>query len=288
MNSHQSRPRESFFKFLKRRLGDRIPESLLPRRLRIYGHVAILWLHPQILSQSEILGQAVLEYDSRIRSVLRRTNAISGPFRRPALEVIAGSYETETKFSENGCTFHLDPMKVMFSLGNKAERERISKLGSDEFVVDMFACVGQFTIPMAVHASPQSIHAIEWNPDAFNFLQRNIHENSVEDIVTPHLGDAGEISVRVAQGKADRVLMGLIQGTARYLEKGLACLRPGGILHFHEICPRPESIAAASKIVESTAQTIGKQIRILSARIIKSYNPQNDHVVLDVQVDDKF
>lgn len=279
------RYRRTFHQFLQEQLGDKIPESLLPRRLRIYGHVAVLWLKPEAVSLKEVIGLKVLEYDSRIRSVLRRTEAISGPFRRPALELIAGSNETETSFSENGCTFHIDPMKVMFSLGNKAERERMSLLGTDELVVDMFAGIGQFTIPMAVHASPRVIHAIEWNPEAFHYLERNIHENRVGGIVTPHQGDTDIIAIEVSQGQADRVLMGLVQGTARYLEKGFACLRPGGVLHFHEICPRPGAIAAAVKIIEHAAQQTDRQVRMLGGRIIKSYSPLNVHVVLDVRVD---
>ncbi len=279
------RHRRTFIQFLQEQLGDIIPDYLLPRRLRIYGHVAVLWLKPEALSFKEVIGLKVLEYDSRIRSVLRRTDAISGPFRKPALELIAGSSETETMLSENGCIFHIDPMKVMFSLGNKAERERMSRLGTGELVVDMFACIGQFTIPIAVHASPRLIHAIEWNPEAFHFLERNIQENRVKGIVTPHQGDADKLAVEVSQGKADRVIMGLIQGTTRYIEKGITCLRPGGVLHFHETCPRPRAIIAASKIIENTAKEMDREVRILSARIIKPYNPQNDHVVLDVQVD---
>ncbi|MFX1474949.1 MAG: class I SAM-dependent methyltransferase family protein, partial [Promethearchaeota archaeon] len=171
--------RRTFHQFLKEQLGYKIPAPLIPRRLRIYGHVAVLWLKPQVLHHKEAIGLKVLEYDSRILSVLRRVDAISGPFRKPSLELIAGSSETETTLSENGCTFHIDPMKVMFSLGNKAERERMSLVGTGELVVDMFAGIGQFTIPMAVHASPRAIHAIEWNPEAFHYLERNISENQV-------------------------------------------------------------------------------------------------------------
>jgi tRNA wybutosine-synthesizing protein 2 len=79
--------------------------------------------------------------------------------------------------------------------------------------------------------------------------------------------------------------MGLVQGTERYLERGLACLRPGGTLHFHEICPRPGAIVSASKMVEFAAQQVDRHVNILDSRIIKSYSPKNDHVVLDVRVD---
>jgi tRNA wybutosine-synthesizing protein 2 len=237
-----------------------------------------------VLPHKESIGLKVLEYDSRILSVLRRVDAISGPFRKPALELIAGSSETETTLSENGCAFHIDPMKVMFSLGNKAERERMSLLGTGELVVDMFAGIGQFTIPMAVHAAPHVIHAIEWNPEAFHYLEKNISENRVSHIVTPHNGDAAIIATEVSQGQADRVLMGLFPGTATYLDKAFECLRPGGVLHFHEIFARPEASKRATKIVEDAALRMDKQVTILSSRIIKSFNPQIDHVVLDVQV----
>jgi tRNA wybutosine-synthesizing protein 2 len=160
-----NRSRLSFHQFLQKELGDQINPELLPRRLRRLGHVAVLWLHPSVAEYKRQVGKAVLKYDSRIRSVLRRTAAISGPYRQPAVELIAGSNQTETKFKENRVIFHLNPMKVMFSIGNKAERIRMSQLGTGECVVDMFAGIGQFSLPMAVHAKPRRIHAIEWNPD---------------------------------------------------------------------------------------------------------------------------
>lgn len=278
--------RDTFYQFLCRQLEDQISLHLLPRRLRVLGHVAILWLNPQALPVKELIGRAVLKFDSKIRSVLIRTAAISGPFRQPAMELIAGSSDTETSFKENRCIFHLDPVKVMFSLGNKAERIRISQLGRNEFVVDMFAGIGQFSIPMAVHARPRVLHAIEWNPDAFHYLQRNIQANRVSDIVKAHFGDTGVLAPQVAKGRADRVLMGLIQGTTQYLNQGIECLHAGGILHIHEIGPRTNTISAVFTALEKAAQNLDRQATILSTRTIKTYSPRWNHFVLDVQVDD--
>ena len=261
-----------------------MPCDLLPRRLRILGHVAILWLDSHLLPYKEMIGQAVMEFDLKIRSVLRRASAIGGPFRQPAMELIAGSNETETFFKENGCIFHLDPTKVMFCLGNKAERMRMSRLGEGEVVVDMFAGIGQFTIPMAVHARPRVIHSIEWNPEAFHYLQINIQRNRVDGIVRPHLGDAAILAPRIAGGQADRVVMGLIQGTTRYLEQGISCLRPGGVLHFHEVGPRPDAAAIVEASVMRAAKELGRQALILGSHVIKSYNPRMVHVVVDARI----
>lgn len=277
----------TFSQFLQKRLGAKIPSELLPRRLRILGHVAILWLNPKIVEQKSLIGQTVLEYDSKIQSVLRRTAAISGPYRQPAVELIAGSPDTETVFKENKVTFYLDPMKVMFSVGNKTERLRMSQLGSDELVIDMFAGIGQFSIPMAVHACPSLIHAIEWNPDAFHYLSQNIKTNKVTDLVHPHLGDSGLLTPNLGQGSADRVIMGLIQGTSKYLEQGILCLKSSGIMHIHEIGLKNDLETKLLTILEKTAFSLNRQVKLLSVHTIKTYNPSFDHFVLDVQVTDK-
>jgi tRNA wybutosine-synthesizing protein 2 len=278
------RRRLPFRQFLQQELKDEVNPEFLPRRLRRLGHVAILWLHPSVVHFKNQIGEAVLRYDPRIQSVLRRTAAISGPYRQPAVELIAGSPNTDTKFRENSVVFHLDPMKVMFSIGNKAERVRMSRLGSGECVVDMFAGIGQFSLPMAVHAQPRIIYAIEWNPDAFHYLSQNIEANKVKNIIDPHFGDSGQLAPKVAQGQANRVLMGLIQGTTSYLKQGLLCLSPGGILHIHEISPKEEKGAEVLVKLRDIARSMSFEITLLQVHAIKTYNPKLTHFVLDLQV----
>ncbi len=281
------RHRRTFYKFLQTELGEQIPSEFLPRRIRVLGHVAILWLDSKIIHHKELIGQTTLKYNKKIQSVLRRTEAIAGPYRQPAVELIAGSPETKTVFRENKVVFHIDPMKVMFSVGNKAERLRMSKLGSDEIVVDMFAGIGQLSLPMAVHARPKIIHAIEWNPDAFHFLEQNIRANKASDIVQPHMGDTQVIAPTVGREQADRVIMGLIQGTASYLDQGIQCVRSGGMMHIHEIGPKDNMETALLSKIEQAASSYGKQVAIILTRKIKTYNPQYNHFVLDLQVNDQ-
>lgn len=278
--------RNSFYQFLCQKLGDSVAHDSLPRRLRILGHVAVLWLEPEAIPAKARIGHAVLDFDSKVRSVLRRTAPISGPFRQPAVELIAGDAHTETAFRENHCTFHLDPMKVMFSIGNKAERTRMSQLGAGELVIDMFAGIGQFSIPMAVHARPRLIHAIEWNPDAFHYLQQNIEANRVAHLVSPHLGDTGILAPQIAQGNADRVLMGLIQGTPRYFNQAIACLHAGGILHVHEIGPRQDAVGRTADLLERAAQKEGRQATLLATRTVKTFSPGWNHFVIDARIDE--
>ncbi|MFX1510706.1 MAG: class I SAM-dependent methyltransferase family protein [Promethearchaeota archaeon] len=265
-------------------MGDQVSPELLPRRLRILGHVGILWLHPQLEAFKELIGQTTLEYDTKIKSVLRRTDAITGPYRQPAVELIAGSPETETVFNENRVVFHIDPMKVMFSVGNKSERLRMSQLGSGEFVVDMFAGIGQLSLPMAVHSRPKIVHAIEWNPDAFNYLKQNIQANKVSNIIFPYLGDTAVITPTICSNQADRVIMGLIQGTGAYLRQGLECICSGGIMHVHEIGPKEDSSAELFSKMQKLSTSMNRSLELVESRIIKTYSPRYNHFVLDVRV----
>ena len=279
--------RKTFHQFLQTELGDQISSELLPRRIRILGHVAILWLNQQVVDAKELIGETTLRYSPKIRSVLRRTEAISGTYRKPAVELIAGSPETETFFRENKVVFHIDPMKVMFSVGNKAERLRMSKLGSAEVVIDMFAGIGQLSLPMAVHAKPKMIHAIEWNPDAFHYLTQNIQANNVSEIVQPHFGDTRLVVPTFGQGIADRCIMGLIQGTELYLEPGIRCVRSGGIMHIHEIGPKEDMVTKLFQKIKRVTSSMARQVELVKTRTIKTYNPKYNHFVLDIEIADR-
>ncbi len=280
------RRRQTFYQFLETELDELIPSELLPRRIRILGHVAILWLDPRIEKYKEVIGQITLQYSKKIRSVLRRTAAIAGPYRQPAVELIAGSPQTETVFRENKVVFHIDPMKVMFSVGNKGERLRMSKIGSGELVVDMFAGIGQLSLPMAVHARPKTIHAIEWNPEAFHYLKQNIQTNNVTEIYRTYFGDTRLIAPTISQGKADRVIMGLIQGTDKYLEAGIQCVHSEGMMHIHEIGSKNDFATEIFLKIEDIASLMKRRVEVVNSRKIKTYNPRYDHFVLDVQIFD--
>jgi tRNA wybutosine-synthesizing protein 2 len=284
LNEKHYRKRKSFYPYLKDQLKKEVPLDVLPHRLRVLGHVAIIWLTTEALPYKNLIGQTVLEYHPRIRSVIRRTAAISGPFRQPSVELIAGSPNTETSFKENGIHFHIDPMKVMFSLGNKAERIRMSRVGKAAFVIDMFAGIGQFSLPIAVHSRPRILHAIEWNPDAFHYLEQNIHANNVNDRVKAHFGDTEQITPTISKGEADIVIMGLIKGTAKYLVQGISALRSGGILYFHEISSHSDLHKLIIPKMHQIASKNGRQIELTEERQIKTYNQKQSHFVLVVRV----
>ena len=267
-------------------LEDLIPESLfclLPRGWFILGEVIIVKIHPRLRDYESHIGDALLHYYPRCTTVLA-DEGISGQLRQPVRRTIVGS-RSRTTHKENGVVFHLDARAVMFSPGNLRERMRMSRLGQGEVVVDMFAGIGYFSIPMAVHSRPRRVLAIELNPQSYQFLCQNIEANGVQDIVQPILGDC---ALETPQGIADRVLMGMVQVTNRYLETGIAALKPGGTLHYHQTIPSWQIPEAAVEEVKDAALAMGRRAEILKCKRVKKFSPGVVHAVIDARIDRDF
>lgn len=253
--------------------------ELMPRGWFILGDIIIVKIQPQLDRFRHMIGDALLSIYPRCRSVLRDFG-IDGPLREPVREIIAGE-TSETVHRENGVLFKLDAQRVMFSQGNLRERMRMSLLGRGEMVVDMFAGIGYFSMPMAVHSKPKKVLAIELNPVAYRYLKENVRLNRVESVVEPVLGDCENLT---PSGVADRVLMGYVGNTDRYLETGVLALRPGGVLHYHQTVPSWQYPNAAIKDVVDAAENMGRSVEVLNCARVKKYSPGVVHAVVDARI----
>ena len=204
---------------------------------------------------------------------------IQGTKREPVYNILYGN-ETETVHKENGCLFKLDLSKVMWSKGNNNERLRIAKLvEDDEIVLDMFAGIGYFSIPIGVHSNAKHIYSIEINPNSYFYLCENIKLNKLDNI-TPILGDC---MVHAPKYKADRIVMGYVKTTHHYLNVAINSLNEGGILHYHETVP--EKLMNTRPLERIISQAGDREVELLKLNKIKKYAPGVEHVVLDVKID---
>jgi len=252
--------------------------KLLPKGWQILGDIIIISIPSQLEIRKHEIGEALLQFYPRCKTVLR-LRRISGPYREPDVEIIAGN-GTETIHKENRCRFKLDASKIMFSPGNLDERKRMSKLGKDEIIVDMFAGIGYFSIPMAVHSRPERIIAIEVNPLAYRYLCENVKLNKVEDIIQPMHGDC---AIKTPVGIADRAIMGNFEAS-HYLAHGINALKSGGILHYHETTPEKLVFSRPIKRITSAANELSRALKVQRCRKVKKYSPGVWHVVVDAQV----
>ena len=252
----------------------------VPSGWQILGDIIIVNIPLKIDNRKTVIAKALLDMYPRCKSVIQDCG-IEGQFREPNRKTILGD-KTETIHKEHQCLFKMDVSKIMYSKGNLPERKRMSKVGSGEVVVDMFAGIGYFSIPMAVHARPRQVISIELNPVSFDYLCENIELNHVGNIIKPINGDCAEVT---PQGVADRVIMGYVGVTHHYLEQGIGAIKKsGGVLHYHETTPESLLFDRPISRIENAARAVGHMVEILDCRRIKKYSPGVWHVVVDAKV----
>jgi len=195
---------------------------------------------------------------------------IAGIERSPRVEVIWGTAGV-VRHKEYGCTFSLDPVRVMYAMGNLSERHRVVNLvkenGAGERVGDLFAGIGYFAIPLAKAGC--SVHAMEISPVAFGYLLQNIRENDVSGQVLAECGDCRDL----LEGEYDRLILGHFDATD-HLPLALTHARAGSVLHVHTLRDESDRIGRLAREAGFTPAII--------TRRVKSYAPHTWHMVQDV------
>jgi len=259
----------------------KVPESMrskLPDKWEQLGDIAIIRLDGELAPYSREIGEAYAK-GLRVKTVLRDVGGIAGEYREPLTVPLYGT-DTETTHVENHIRFRLDAAKTMFSSGNEEERIRMASIKCDgETVIDMFAGIGYFSIPLAVYQKPAKIIACEINPAAHRYLVENIALNKVEEVVSPVLGDNRRLQ---GDSIADRIIMGYVKTTHEFLPTAIRLLRNGGVIHYHETCPN--ELLPLRPLQRLRNAVPWGSIEVLRSKEIKSYAPGVSHVVVDARV----
>ncbi|MGC8655355.1 MAG: class I SAM-dependent methyltransferase [Thermoplasmata archaeon] len=246
-----------------------IPKDRLPRRFEIIGKSIIMSLidFPEYMKY-KIAKSYVTKF--KLWSFYELVE-IKGQMRVPEAKLIYG-INTDVTHIENGILFRLNPSKVMFSKGNKYERHRLlDEVKNDEIVVDMFAGIGYYSIPLSSRV--KKIYACEINPDSYHFLIINKMINKSETLI-PYFGDSSFFPL---EGVADRVIMGHFDSLI-YLNKGLSILKNTGIIHLHALVKRGD------ETINNYLVNL-QSVRGVKSRIVKSYSPSTNHMVFDLHIE---
>ena len=276
------------FQEIKRALSGKIPSHLvddIPNKWEKIGDVLIIILPKELEKYKLIISEKYAEI-LNCKSVLRNIGGIIGELREPKVQYIYGDKDTVTIHMENGIRYKLDPQKVMFSSGNMDERIRMSSISNkSETVVDLFAGIGYFTLPMAVYSKPNLIYACEKNRIAYNYLCENVVLNNVVDKVHTLFGDNRNVApVNIA----DRVIMGYIGDTSKFLKTALLCLKDcRGVIHFHEKYPEKYVPDKPLMEIQKIADEFDRSAKFINSKKVKSYAPGIGHFVFDIRFDDK-
>ena len=280
----------SFKELLKEKLKDKIEIvriEKLPSGFQKIGDIIVLNLDKSLLKYKKEIGEIVLK-NFNVRTVCNKKGRITGKFREPQIEVIAGDENTVTTHIENGCKYRFDISKIMFAKGNVSERVRIAKqVKNNEIIVDMFAGIGYFSIPIGVLSQAEKVYAIELNPVSFEFLKENLKINHIHNIEAIN-GDNRLVIDKLVKDeiKADRVIMGYLPPPKDFLPWAFKIIKKSGILHYEDLVivgKEDEEIGRVLENIKKVAEKFVFNPELLLAKKVKSYGPKVDHYVFDIR-----
>ena len=262
--------------------------SALPRGFQTIGKVAIIKLKPVLLEKKNLIAEKYLELLPKLKSVYLNSGLVKGQFRTPEkIEFLVGVDNPIVKHKEHGVIYKFDFTKIMFSMGNLNERKFLATLVKEgEVIVDMFAGIGYFSLPIAIHSKPKKIYSIELNPDSFKYLTENVKLNHCEDVITPINGDSKIEVIKLSKSgiKADRVIMGVFPAPKDFIQEALTLARAEGTIYHYEGVVDKEKYLDLFNEFKEIAEKSDFKCDLLGKRFVKSYGPGLYHAVLDIKI----
>ena len=264
-------------------------EADLPRRWERFDNVALLPLH-SFSSElwTEIISVTWWADVAKALEVERlfRKGEIKGERRESTAELLYGD-GVDVERIEHGVRFIYRITECMFSQGNLNERARMGCIDVEgEQILDLYAGIGYYTLPLLVGSKTTEVTATEWNPNAIRDLHKGLQKNGVMDRCTVIEGDNRNHGERL-QGCFDRVILGLLPQPWDGLKIAVEALRPkGGILHVHGIAPVDDPNSWESEVINRLKGIVpDSEIECLERIRVKSYAPHWNHCVLDLRIE---
>ncbi len=243
-----------------------IPYSEIPRSYEMIGKSIILRFNEDFHYDKRAVGMAFKRI-FKLNAVYELVE-IKGSMRVMNVNLLAGERIIEIH-KENGIIYYLDPSTIMFSKGNKNERSKVMEYSSPEkVVVDMFAGIGYYSIPLAKNS--KIVHSIEINPESYYYLTLNRYVNRTLNL-RPYLMNCNDFPM---EDIADLVVMGHFE-SMQYIEKAISISKNRGLLLIHLLERRGDDM---------NSQLSQFNLKTRSKRIIKSYSPSINHVVYEAIV----
>jgi len=277
----------SLKKFLIEELSGLIPEDLLrliPSRFPILGDVVLIRLGQNLLRYGSLIGQKILSYLDRIKGVWAIVST-ERVIRQPKTIWLAGDRCPIVRHKELGTYFMFDVSRITFSPGNMGERKKLIEIvGDGESVLDMFACVGNLSLPLAINRELELIYFLEINHYAYKFLIHNIVMNKVQSKAIPL--PINNLYFR-EENVVDHVLMGYLPCPS--LEQVMVAIRAckqEGMIHIHTLARKG---LEHEKCVEYVDFIKNQGVKIIDYtwEIVKSYSPTRNHIVARIQIEKK-
>ena len=286
LNSYRFTQKDVQPKNLYEAASKHIPENLhefIPKAYDVIGEIAIVDITEEVIEYKKEIGEALFSLFPSLKTVYRKTSAVSGQLRTRGLELLAGEKKCETIHLEHGVTIFVDACETYFSPRLVHEHKRVTDLIKEgEIIIDLFTGVGPFPLHIAQNRN-STIYALDINPKAIECLEKSLFLNKLKGLIKPLYGDCRELSSSLP--KADRVIMNLPSYSQDYIDVVCQILKPGGIIHFYQFVATEDGKDKVVNILTKELAKFDWEIKeIIDFHKVRESAPREIHACLEVVV----
>jgi len=229
----------------------------------IIGNIAIVKFDSKdSLSKKKKFSLSFLKQHKQVRTVLEKSNKISGRLRTPTTKHIAGEKTKEALYKENDCIFRLNVDTCYFSPRLSSERKELAqKTKRNENVLVMFGGVAPFAIVIGKLAKPKKVVSIELSRACSHYAQDNVKRNKLNNIKIIQ----GNVRTKTPKEKFDRIIMARPNLKDSFLDIAFKHIKPKGTIHYYGFYKESEKSKLKS-LIENQAKKAKKKIKILKIK----------------------
>lgn len=205
--------------------------------------------------------------------------------------VLYGDFQPEVVIKENGLSFLVDMengQKTGYFLDQKENRAAIAPYVRNRRVLDCFCHTGSFTVH-AAHYGAREVLALDISEHAITTARKNAELNNVEHKCSFQVGNAFDVLRDMdrekrnfdliildppAFTKSKQTIEGAVRGYKEINLRAMKLLPPSGILITCS-CSYHMREDLFLEVIESAAQDVGRQVRLLELR-----RQSKDHPIL--------
>ncbi|MBR9680828.1 MAG: hypothetical protein GOU98_03320 [Candidatus Altiarchaeota archaeon] len=225
----------------------------------LIGDTIIIWIPNELIDKKKEIGEHALKMYPAVKAVYSKVSAVSGKYRVPKLELIAGKAGVTTHL-ENGLRFKLNVKKAYFSARQSGERLKLTKYVRDgDEVCVLFAGIGPIPVYVSKKTKAKRIVAVEINPDAVKFMIENFSINKCEN-TTAICGDAKVIYPTI--GTFDLLILPLPKSSIDFTNEAHSLLKLGGRAIFYMASQKEELSSKIKKLKGFEVEKIRREIEI--------------------------
>lgn len=256
--------------------------AFAPRAFDSFGNIAVIEIPKGLAGKKKLIGEALIGANPRFETVCSVESTHTGKYRVQKVKVIAGKRNTLATYRESGRTFLVPLGKVFFSPRLGAERLRIAvQIKPSEVVGCWFSGVAPYPIVFSGHSKMKCAVAIELNPVAHSYAEKNLLLNKVKNVELIK----GDVKKKYKKFRRafDRIAMPLPHTGYQFLKEAFFSIKKGGTIHFYEIVEKGDFSLPREQII-SAAKKAKRKVKIVFSKRVRVFSPSKEQVVFDIRV----